>query len=171
MGTPNPREFFSAEYEELRRVASRVLRQDPRSTLNPTGLIHEAFLKVVDSASLRPASNLHLKRIIARSMRQVLVEAARRRSADKRGAGYALVAFDEEAMGIPSGADDLLTLDAALEELALMNERHAQLVDYRVFGGYEFAEIAELMEVSRATVMRDWRAVRAWLALQIRRAG
>jgi len=103
-------------------------------------------------------------------MRQVLIEAARRRMADKRGSEYVFVTFDEDLAGPIAGAEHLLALDGALEELVLMNERQAQLVEYRFFGGFDFPEIAQMLDVSRATVMRDWRAAKAWLALQLRRS-
>lgn len=171
METPNPREFFSAEYEQLRRVADRLLRRDARSTINPTALVNEAFLKVVDSASVRPVSELHLQRIIICAMREVLVDQARRRATNKRGAAYVRVTLNEEGLGLASGAEDFLILDAALEELARVHEGRAQVAEYRLFGGFEFEEIARMMNLSRATVMRYWKAAQAWLRLKIRNAG
>jgi RNA polymerase sigma factor (TIGR02999 family) len=169
MDEPALSDLFSMAYEELRRVAASVRRRDPAGTLNPTALVNEAFLKLAGS-KLTPESLLHFKRIAARAMRQVLIEAARRRATDKRGVGYALVTLDEEVAGPVLGAESLLSLDGALEELALMNPRQAELVEYRFFGGCEFAEIAGLMGVSLSTIMRDWRAAKAWLALQLRQS-
>jgi RNA polymerase sigma factor (TIGR02999 family) len=163
-------DLFSVAYEELRRVAASVRRKDPGGTLNPTALVNEAYVKLAGSLRLTPASRLHFKRIAARAMRQVLVEAARRRMTDKRGSAYVFVTFDEDVGGAQAGAEHLLALDGALEELVLMNARQAQLVEYRFFGGFEFPEIAQMLDVSRATVMRDWRAAKAWLALQLRRS-
>jgi RNA polymerase sigma factor (TIGR02999 family) len=96
-------------------------------------------------------------------MRQVLVEAARRRQADKRGGGLVMVTFDEEADVAGATADDLVALDAALDELAALNPRQAAIVEHRFFGGLDVADSAALLGISEATVLRDWRAARAWL--------
>lgn len=161
-------ELFSATYEELRRLASSVRRLDPSVTLSPTALVNEAWLKLAASPSFASTSRLHFKRIAARAMRQVLVEAARRRHARKRGGGdVPLVSFDE-AMDAPAmQSKDLLALDAALDDLARVNPRQALMVESRFFGGFELAEIATLLEVSEATILRDWRAARAWLAAEL----
>lgn len=162
--------LFSVTYEELRRLAASVRRDDSCETLNPTALVNEAFLKLVDTLRQTPVSRLHFKRITARAMRQVLVEAARRRQALKRGGGYVFVTFDEMLDGAVVRSENLLALDAALVELARLQPRQAELVEYRFFGGFEIAETAELLGISEATAARDWRAARAWLALFLRRA-
>jgi RNA polymerase sigma factor (TIGR02999 family) len=100
-------------------------------------------------------------------MRQVLIEAARRRQAEKRGAGVALVTFEPELEAAPATADELLTLHEALDRLARLDTRQAQMVECRFFGGLDVPEIAELQGVSEATVLRDWRAARAWLAREL----
>ena len=159
--------LFSVTYEELRRLAASVSRGDPGATLSPTALVNEAWLKLAGSPHLADTSPLHFKRIAARAMRQVLIEAARRRQADKRGAGAAVVTFDESVADVTGGAD-LLELDAALEELARLSPRQALLVESRFFGGLDVAEAAELIGVSEATALRDWRAAKAWLARELR---
>jgi RNA polymerase sigma factor (TIGR02999 family) len=159
---------FSITYEELRRLASRVRLGDPSLTLNTTALVHEAWLKLAGSPRFASTSQLHFKRIAARAMRQLLVEAARRRTAGKRGGGAVVVALDD-AGEIVSKSSDLLALDTALEELARVSPRQAQLVEARFFGGLDAAEIALLLEISEATVLRDWRAARAWLARELRK--
>jgi RNA polymerase sigma factor (TIGR02999 family) len=164
-------DLFSVAYEELRRLAATVRRQDPAATLSPTALVNEAWLKLADSPAVARTSPLHFKRIAARAMRQVLVESARRRNADKRGGGAAVVTFDD-AMSAASSlttADDVLGLDAALEALALIEPRQALMVESRFFGGLDVAETAELLGVSEATVLRDWRAAKAWLSRELRR--
>lgn len=162
-------DLFSLAYEELRRLASTVKRGDPSNTLSPTALVNEAWLKLAKSPALRAESPLHFKRIAARAMRQLLIEAARRRNAQKRGDGEVIfVAFDEVVSQSPSSEKELLNIDAALSELATVDPRQAELVESRFFGGLEFREIAALLEVSEATVMRDWRAARAWLAQRLR---
>ena len=159
--------LFSAAYEELRRLAATVRRNDPAATLSPTALVNEAWLKLADSPAVARTSPLHFKRIAARAMRQVLVESARRRNADKRGGGAAVVTFDD-AMSRVTTADDVLGLDAALEALALIEPRQALMVESRFFGGLSVAETAELLGVSEATLLRDWRAAKAWLSRELR---
>ena len=162
--------LFSVTYEELRRLASSVRRSDPNASLSPTTLVNEAWLKLRNSPRLAGVSRLHFKRIAARAMRQVLVEAARRRKAQKRGGGLAIATFDDAVAEPPSAADQLLGLEAALEALARLEPRQALVVESRFFGGFDVAESAELLGVSEATVLRDWRAAKAWLARELRRA-
>lgn len=156
--------LFSATYEELRRLASSVKRGDRGHTLSPTALVNEAWLKLAASRNLNPESPLHFKRIAARAMRQVLIEAARRRQADKRGGGADFVTFEDSLGGTSTAADEVLAIDAALDELARLSPRQAQMIEARFFGGFDLRETAELLEVSEATIVRDWRAARAWLA-------
>lgn len=161
---------FSVTYEELRRLAASVRKGDPSATLTPTALVNEAWLKLADSLPLAAMSRLHFKRIAARAMRQILVEAARRRNAQKRGGMIAIVTFDDAVAESLSSADDLLALDEALDELARMHPRQAMMVESRFFGGLDVTETAELLGVSEATILRDWRAAKAWLAHELRRA-
>lgn len=163
-------DLFSLAYEELRRLASSVKRGDPSVTLTPTALVHEAWLKLSRSHELAFASPLHFKRIAARAMRQVLVEAARRRKAVKRTGdeGTVFVTFDDSTDCV-AREDDLLALDDALVDLARTEPRQALLVESRFFGGLEVSEVASVLRVSEATILRDWRAARAWLAVQLRK--
>jgi len=163
--------LFSVTYEELRRLASSVRRGDPSATLSPTALVNEAWLKLAGSPQVAATSRLHFKRIAARAMRQLLVEAARRRNADKRNGGAEVtVTFDESVRREPTGSRDLLALNDALEQLARMNPRQAVMVESRFFGGLDIPEAASLLNISEATVQRDWRAAKAWLAHELRRA-
>jgi RNA polymerase sigma factor (TIGR02999 family) len=159
-------DLFTLAYDQLRRLAARVRRDDARATISPTALVNEAWIKLAASHPT-PVSPLHFKRLAARAMRQVLVEAARRRHAHKRGAGVLLVTFDEDLTPPAMGASDLLALDGALEALALLSPRQAALVECRFFGGLDVAETAAALSVSEATVLRDWRAARAWLATEL----
>jgi RNA polymerase sigma factor (TIGR02999 family) len=164
-------QLFSVTYEELRRLASSVRRGDPSSTLTPTALVNEAWLKLAHSPKFATTSPLHFKRIAARAMRQLLIEAARRRKASKRGGGAELtVTFDDSFQKTPSCGKDLLALDTALDELAQMNPRQALMVESRFFGGLDIPETAALLNISEATVLRDWRAAKAWLAHELREA-
>lgn len=168
---PPLEELFSAAYGELRRLASAVKRDDRNATLSPTTLVNEAFLKLAHAPRFKALSRLHFKRIAARAMRQVLVEAARRRNADKRGGpGVVFVTLDDSVASAFSTSEDVLALDAALESLAKLQPRQAEMVACRFFGGLDVAETAALLDVSEATVLRDWRAAKAWLAKEIRSA-
>jgi RNA polymerase sigma factor (TIGR02999 family) len=139
--------------------------------LNPTALVNEAWLKLASSPNFAATSRLHFKRIAARAMRQVLIEAARRRKANKRGGIESMtVTFDESLMRAPAYEKDLLALDAALDELARLQPRQAMMVEGRFFGGLEMQEISSMLEVSEATLLRDWRAAKAWLAHELSRA-
>jgi len=165
-------QLFSVTYEELRRLASSVKRSDPGATLSPTTMVNEAWVKLAKSPGFASTSRLHFKRIAARAMRQVLVEAARRRNASKRGGGegVTVITFDESQQHMASCGQDLLALDTALEELARIQPRQAMMVESRFFGGLDITETAALLEVSEATILRDWRAAKAWLAHELRRA-
>lgn len=160
--------LFSATYEELRRLATSVRRDDPHVSISPTALVNEAWLKLAGSTPFSATSELHFKRIAARAMRQVLVEAARKRRAGKRGGGVAPVTFDEAVNHAEAGADEVLALDAALEELARLHPRQATMIESRFFGGLDIPETARLLGVSEATVLRDWRVAKAWLARELR---
>lgn len=159
-------ELFSLAYEELRRLAASVRRSDPLGSISPTTLVNEAWLKLARSAPAGGLSDLHLKRIAARAMRQVLVEAARRRNAHKRGGGRLSVTLDE-TLPATDTPDELLALDASLTELGRVSPRQAAIVEARFFGGMDVAETARLLQISEATVLRDWRGARAWLAREL----
>jgi RNA polymerase sigma factor (TIGR02999 family) len=165
-------ELFSLTYEELRRLASAVSRGDPGVTLNPTALVNEAWMKMSRSPGFVGTSPLHFKRIAARAMRQILVEAARRRNANKRGGADAItVTFDESLEAGASDDRQLLALHTALEELERLEPRQAAIVESRFFGGLDVGETAALLNVSEATILRDWRAARAKLAHELRQSG
>lgn len=159
---------FLAAYAELRRLAAHIQRRDPSATLDPTGLVNAAWLKLSATPELANTSPLHFKRIAARAMRQVLVEAARRRHADKRGGVAAMpITLDEGIAAANGTATDVLALHDALDALARENPRPAAVVEARFFGGLNTAEIATLLDISEATVLRDWRTARAWLAVAV----
>jgi RNA polymerase sigma factor (TIGR02999 family) len=162
-------QLFSLAYEELRRLASSVKRGDASATISPTALVNEAWLKLANSPSIAPTSRLHFKRIAARAMRQLLIEAARRRSTHKRGDEMQRITFDESISQACGYGEELLALDDALQELGRIQPRQALMVESRFFGGLDIRETAALLGVSEATILRDWRAARAWLAHTIRK--
>ena len=162
--------LFSLTYEELRRLAAAVRRNDRRATLNTTALVHEAWLRLASAPRFVSTSPLHFKRIAARAMRQLLVEAARRRNAGKRGGGELAVTLSDVADFSAPGEDEILALDTALNQLAALNPRQAVMIESRFFAGLDIPETAALLNISEATVLRDWRAAKAWLASELHRA-
>jgi RNA polymerase sigma factor (TIGR02999 family) len=140
--------------------------------MSPTALVNEAWLKLAKQPQIGAASRLHFKRIAARAMRQLLVEAARRRNAHKRGGDgeVIFVTFDDSLDRAATGPENLLALDASLTELARLSPRQALIVESRFFGGLEVSEISNSIGVSEATILRDWRAAKAWLGQSLRRA-
>lgn len=154
--------LFALAYEELRRIAKRV-RGDRGDTLSTTALVHEAYLKLIPARI--PANDAaHFKLLIARAMREVLIDAARRRGAGKRGGGELAVTLDDDLQAAPLKAGQLLDLHEALEELNRVDPRRASVVECRFFGGLDIDETAAALGLSTATVKRDWRVARAWLA-------
>lgn len=161
--------LFSAAYEELYRLAWSIRRSDVNATLSPTTLVNEAWLKLAQTPPVEIASPLHFKRIAARAMRQVLIEAARHRNAHRRGGGAVVnVTFDDGIEQTGADAAQLLALDEALTDLARIHPRQAVVVETRFFGAFDVTETAQLLQVSEATIERDWRAARAWLARELR---
>lgn len=132
--------------------------------------MNEAWLKLANTPGLASASRLHFKRIAARAMRQLLVEAARRRTAHKRGGSddVKVITFDESLAQSANCGKELLALDLALQDLARFQPRQAMMVESRFFGGCDISETAALLGVSEATILRDWRAAKAWLAQALR---
>jgi RNA polymerase sigma factor (TIGR02999 family) len=156
-------------YDELRRLASHYLRGErPGQTLQPTALVHEAYLRLLKDRPDRWQNRAHFCAIAAHSMRQILIERARARDAQKRGGGAPRVTFDESLpVSAPDGQVDLLALDAALERLAALDADQARIVELRYFGGLTIEETADAMGISAATVKRHWAVARAWLAREL----
>ncbi len=151
-------------YAEMRKLAASYLRGErPGHTLQPTALAHEAWLRLAGQEHLRIEGRRHFLGIVARTMRAILVDHARRRRALKRGGGEAALSLDTTNLvaGAPAVAFD--DLDQALLALAKKSERQARVVELRYFGGLSIEETAEVLEVSPITVKRDWALARAWL--------
>ena len=162
--------LFSAAYEELRRLASQVRKSQGGVTLSPTTLVNEVWLKLSRTPPAGITSKVHFKRIAARAMRQILVDAARKKQAERHGGDALFVTFDDGVEQSAAAAADVLALDEALHELSHFNSRQAAMVEARFFGGLDVTETAELLGVSEATVLRDWRAAKAWLSLELKRS-
>jgi RNA polymerase sigma factor (TIGR02999 family) len=163
--------LFTRVYEELKRLAHQVRGGRAGDTFNTTALVHEAWLKLVPSAEVDWKGRAHFFAVAARAMRQILVDAARKQLAQKRGGGAVSVTFEEEAHSVPMRATELIALDDALERLAAFDVRRAQVVEQRFFAGLTARETAELLGVSVGTVERDWRAARAWLSIEMKASG
>lgn len=151
-------------YGELRRQARGYLRLERSGhTLQPTALVHEVYLKLVDQSLVKWQNRAHFFGVAARAMREILVDHARRRRAAKRGGPASLISIDDVNPAAPSRNIDLLDLDRTLQRLAALDERQARLVELRVFGGLTIDEAAEVMSISPATVSREWRHAETWL--------
>ena len=155
-------------YEELRRQAARYLRRERAGhTLQTTGLINEAYLRLIDAKDVRWQSRAHFFAIAANLMRRVLVDHARRRDAEKRGGEHLRLTLDE-TLAVTSTPDvDVLAIDEALNKLAIIDSQQAQVVELRFFSGLSVEETAAALGVSPATVKRDWSVARAWLRREI----
>jgi RNA polymerase sigma-70 factor (ECF subfamily) len=155
-------------YQELRRLAASYLRRErPGQTLQPTALVHEAYLRLMKDRPERWQNRAHFCAIAAHSMRQILIERARARGAIKRGGQAPRVTLDEALVGGNAPSYDLLALDEALGKLAAIDPEQARLVELRFFGGLTVEETAEAMSISPATVKRHWTMARAWLAREL----
>jgi RNA polymerase sigma factor (TIGR02999 family) len=151
-------------YAELRRIAARQLRSErPNHTLQPTALIHELYLRLVDQRHVDWQSRAHFFGVAARVMRRILVDHARRRGAAKRGEGVQCVAIDEAKGVAASNEIPILALDHALDRLKEVDSDLARIVELRAFGGLTIEEAAHVLKVSPSTAKRDWRLAKAWL--------
>jgi len=159
-------ELLPLVYKELRRLAQARLRQEPRGhTLQATALVHEAYVRLVDLDRLTLSDRTHFFAMAARVMRQVLVDHARRKRSDKRGGGATMITLGGVSAASSSKALDVgvMDLDTALQELAVIDERAARVVELRYFVGLTLEETAEALSVSHATVEREWAVAKAWL--------
>ena len=157
-------QLMPAVYTELHRVAVSYLRREQAGhTLQPTALVHEAYLRLVDESRVDWHSRAHFFGVAARLMRQILVDHARRRHAAKRGGGAFKVTLEDARANYEPPDLDLLALDHALNELAALDPQQSRVVELRFFGGLTLEETAEALGVSSKTVARDWEFARAWL--------
>lgn len=155
-------------YEELHRLASaHMRRQRPNHTLQPTALVHEVFVQLVDRDQIDWADRSHFMAVAATAMRQILIKHARGKNAAKRGGGLERLTLDQAAS--PTGARPLqvIALDDALTRLATLSARQCRVVELRFFGGLTIAEVAHVLGVGTTTVEDDWHAARVWLAIEL----
>ena len=174
-GSASAGELFPMVYDELRRLAKGYLyRETPGHTLQPTALVHEAYLKLVDQTRADWQGKTHFFAVGAHVMRRLLVDHARERGAQKRGGGWqavTLAGVGGEIAFEALGREQLLDLNAALERLAELDEREARVVTLRFFGGLTVEQVAEAVGVSKRTVENDWRHAQAWLRNELSRRG
>lgn len=158
-------ELFTLVYAELRRMAAHQLRGERADhTLCTTALVHEAWVELSKLNQIRWQSRSHFLALAAQAMRRVLIDYAVARGAQKRGGGKPLESLDGDALlVVQAHAGEFIALEAALQRLAAINERHARIVECRFFGGMNVEETAEALDISPATVKRDWTLARAWL--------
>lgn len=155
-------------YDQLQAMAKRQLASERSNhTLNSTALVHEAYLKLVDQTRVTWQNRAHFYAVAAQAMRRILVNYANRRLAAKRGGGQVIATFNDDEVVRETRAEELVALDAALEELGRLDERQGKVVELRFFAGLTQEETAEVLGVSVPTVRRDWRLARAWLARRL----
>jgi RNA polymerase sigma factor (TIGR02999 family) len=164
------RELLPVLYDELRQLAARQFRgQAAGHTLQPTVLVHEAFLRLLGEPAAAFADKAHFFAVAATAMRQILVNHARAANADKRGGGARPVALDHDVADVAGGPGvDVLALNDALEQLAKIDPRKHRVIELRFFAGLTVEEIAEAMGLSKTTIESEWRAARAWLNVTLR---
>jgi len=157
-------------YDELRRVAAHYMKRERTGhTLQPTALVNEAYLRLIDARHVHWQNRAHFLAMAARLMRRILIDAARARGYEKRGGGAPVVSLDDDVVVTTEPGEDLVALDDALTALANVDARKSQVVEMRFFGGLTLDETAEALHVSRDTVKRDWTMAKLWLLRELRR--
>ena len=156
--------LIPAVYQELRRMADYYLRgEDSGHSLQPTALVHEAYLRLIDQTKVEWQNRAHFFGVAAQMMRRILIDHAKAKHRVKRGGTAVKVVLDENANFTQERAAELLALDDALQALAIMDERKSRIVELRYFGGLTVEETAQVLGISDKTVMRDWSLAKAWL--------
>jgi len=158
-------------YEDLRRLAHRHMGgQRPDHTLQTTALVHEAYLRLADQTNPNWQTRAHFFAVAARAMRQILVDYAKSYRAQKRGGGGLKIELDEAALVSPRESKEIIDLHEALERLAAVDSRKAEVVELKYFGGLNYDEIAEVLKISPVTVKRDWEFAKVWLYAELQSA-
>ena len=163
-----PDRLMPLVYEELRKLARNYLQRERSDhTLQATGLVHEAYLRLVDQSSMSWQNRAHFFAVAAQVMRRILVDHARSHRAEKRGGEREKIEFDEALAPSDEKAVDLIALDDALQDLGKLDPRQSRIVELRFFGGLTNEEIGEVLEISPRTIKREWRLAKAWLRREI----
>ena len=161
-------DVIRAVYQELRQMADRYLRKErSEHTLQPTALVHEAYLRLIDQTQVSWQNRAHFFGVAAQMMRRILIDHAKTKHREKRGGAMTRLPLDE-ALDLSQGRDsDLVALDNALKILANIDERKSRVVELRFFGGLSVEETADVLQISPQTVLRDWKLAKAWLYQEI----
>jgi RNA polymerase sigma factor (TIGR02999 family) len=155
-------------YDQLRDIAAQQMRGEAENnTLQPTALVHEAYLKLVDQSRVDWKGRTHFVAVAAQAMRRILVDHARHRQALKRGGAFQRITLDERLASEWQTDQDLLSLECALEKLSQLDQCQAQIVELRFFGGLQIDEVAEALGMSKRSVEREWTMIRAWLRREL----
>jgi RNA polymerase sigma factor (TIGR02999 family) len=162
-------QLFPLMYDRMRQLAHQRLRGEPDGSLNTTALVHEAYLKLVDSPRVNVRDRGHFLGLASRVMRHLLVDHARARNAAKRGHGASPVPLEDASWLADDRVETITELDEALHRLEAIDERRTRILEQRYFGGLTLEETAEALGISLATVKRELRSARAWLALELQR--
>lgn len=156
--------LFPFVYKELRKIAGQnSYRERNDNTLQPTALVHEAFIRLVDQSRVNWQNRAHFFAVASTMMRRILIDHARAKSTGKRGSGTVTLSIDDVQVPVEKRASDLLCLDEALNELSIVDERRFRVVEMKFFGGMSEEEISEVLNVSKRTVQREWSIARLWL--------
>ena len=162
-------QLIPAVYRELHSMAERYLRSESAGhTLQPTALVHEAYLRLIDQTQVEWQSRAHFFGVAAQMMRRILVDHAKAKHRDKRGGGAVKLSLDEALNYGQERATELVALDDALQSLAALDERKSRVVELRYFGGLSVEEAAQVLDISPQTVIRDWNMAKAWLYQQLK---
>jgi len=157
-------DLYQAAYDELHVMARNMMRRErPDHTLQPTALMHEAYIKLSDASSIDLDGRAHIFGIAIKAMRRILIQHARKRNAEKRGGSWQKMTLSDLGIGVLPGHVDILELNDAIEKLGELDERSAKVVELRIIGDLKMEEIASCLGVSRRTIQDDWKVALAWL--------
>ncbi len=160
--------LFPIVYDQLRNIANRRLNRERDHTYSKTDLVHEAYFQLVDIDNVEWKDRTHFYAIASRCMRQILIDYARKKKAEKRGGGKESVTYIDEIMKVERQAEDLINLDDALNELEKLNPRLAEVVECRYFGEMTIEDTAAALYISESTVNRDWAKAKGWLYKELK---
>lgn len=161
-------QLMLAVYDQLRGLAGSMLRQEvPGHTLQPTALVNEAYMKLVDQTRVDWQGRTHFFAVGAKMMRRILVDHARKKKRVKRGGGIHRVSLSDDVQVSKNNDEDVLAIEEALEKLAEQDPRQAQIVELRFFGGLTVAEVAQVLNVSKRTIESEWTILKAWLRREL----
>lgn len=162
--------LFPKVYDQLRKIAGQQLQKEfGNRTLQKTSLVHEVYIKLINESEIDWKDRAHFYAIAARSMRQILIDYARKRKANKRGGDQQHITFNEEQIDLDRHAEQLIEMNDLIKKLAEYDKRKSRVVEMRFFGGMTIREIAAILEISTRTVDRDWLKAKAWLHKELKR--